>query len=178
MVARVAVRSINDGGSNQTADVAVYAGVDRTGVEVAQPYGFASVSPGGGMGLAFANGADQGDLVLLPIGNPAYRLGNLKPGEVAMYGQDGSRVHVKEDGEIEATSSKKLLLHVNAMTVEVDKDADLLRVRHGEGADAPRLTVRPNYVKMAFKGRAIIITDAGIFSTEPIIIGPDPEPDK
>lgn len=120
MVARVAVGSINDSGGSQTADVTVYAGVDRSGVEVAQPYGFASVSPGGGLGLALAVGGDQGDLVIMPIGNPAYRLGNLAPGEAAMHGMDGSRVHVKLGGIIETVATKRVELHVADMFVEID----------------------------------------------------------
>lgn len=177
MTARVVVRSINDSGGNQTANVTVYEGVDRSDVEIAQPFGFASNAPGGGLGYTFAVGGDQGDLVLLPVTSPAYRMGNLAPGESVLYGLDGSRVHVKKDGSIDAQATKEIKYTVGDLVIEIEKDS-LLRVRFGEGAEAPRLTVTSEYVKMVCGTNALIVKKDGIYSTVPVVIGPDPEPEK
>lgn len=171
VVGRAAARATKDGGESQTVDIKLRYGIDRAGVEVLQPYGFASRPPAGGLVVVLAVGADQGDLVALPIATPGARLGNLAEGEAAMYVRDGSRVHVRADGSIDVKSSNKVTAKVEGATVEVD--AGTVRGRIGAG----RFVVTEGQVKMRFGEHYVVITEDGIFSDIPILIGPDPEPE-
>ena len=98
-------------------DVETPEGVLRAVAEVLQPPGLAC-NPGtaGVMGLVLAPGADQGIpvVILAAIGAG---LGNLGPGETALYALDGSaRVHVKPGGEVHVLAAQKLV----AETVEAE----------------------------------------------------------
>lgn len=106
LVRRGVVRAVNDALGTQLVDVAIADGHSRSAVEVLQPFGFASCPPGGGLAVLLAVGGDQGDLVALPLAAPGARFGGLKPGESALYGADGSRVHVKQDGTVEVLGAK------------------------------------------------------------------------
>jgi Mu-like prophage protein gp45 len=176
LVSRAVFTGTSDAGGTQTTSVTLAGGNTLTDVEVMQPFGFASHPPAGGLGIAFAVGGDQGDVALFPASHPGHRLGNMPEGESAIYSIDGSRVHAKADGEIESTATRKIFMHVGDKIIEVDLEADVLHVQYGTGASAPRLTVRPNYVKMRAGDNAVIVKPDGIFSTVPIVVGPDPEP--
>jgi phage gp45-like len=95
------VTSILDHGIVQTADVQTHHGVLRGQVEVYQPFGFTSVAPVNGSTMVLlANGGDESDMIGLPAACPSARLGGLLPGESAIYGVDGTRVHIKQGGTI------------------------------------------------------------------------------
>lgn len=108
IVLRAVVRATNDNGPTQTGDVTVLADVDRSGVEVLQPFGFASRPRAGSLAVVLAVGADQGDLVMLPISDPADRFGGLEEGEACLYTADGSRFHLKADGTADLQMRKAL----------------------------------------------------------------------
>lgn len=174
IVARSAVKSTNDEGGTQTATVTTHRHVDRTDVEVALPFGLASNPPDGGTMVVLAVGGDQGDLVGLPIGAPSSRLGKLKKGESALYNVKGDRVHVKLDGSIDATSTKRVKSKVKTVSCEITEDRLVGKV--GDGADAPRVVVRPEYVKLRMGSHWLVVTAAGIFCSVAPVVGPDPEP--
>lgn len=117
MLVRGAVHRVADGGEVQQADVETHEGVLRSTVEVVQPFGFASHPPEGAVALVFALGGDQGDMVAL-LTAPGARLGNLAPGEAALYGADGSRVHVKAGGVIEVLAASKVVVRAPAVEIE------------------------------------------------------------
>ena len=74
IVSRGVVGKSDDSQETQTVDVAQWAGVERTAVEVLQPFGVASRAPENGLVLLLAVGGDQGDLVALPWPEPGLRL--------------------------------------------------------------------------------------------------------
>ena len=121
IVSRAVVRGTNDGGEMQTADVTTHASVDRSGVEIVQPFGVASRPRSGGLMVVLAVGGDQGDLVGLPIGLPEDRLGGLEEGEAAIYAADGSRVHVKADGTVDVNAQAKVNVNVNGTTFVIEE---------------------------------------------------------
>lgn len=174
IVARSVVKSTNDEGGTQTATVTTHRHVDRSDVEIIQPFGFASNPPGGGAMVVLAVGGDQGDLVGLPVAAPGNRLGKLKKGEAALYGAKGDRVHVKEDGAIEATSTLRVKARVKTVTAEITEDRIVGKV--GTGAQAPRVVVRPDYVKLRMGDHWLVVTAAGIFCSVAPVVAPDPEP--
>jgi len=171
IVSRAKVRSTNDQGGSQTASVTTHRHVDRTDVEIAQPFGFASRAPAGGVMLVFAIGGDQGDLAGLPVAAPGSRLGNLAEGEAAMHNLKGDRVHVKADGSIEVFSTKKVFVKVKETTVEVTEDRVVAKV----GADS-RAVVRPDYAKIRKADHYVLVDSGGVWCSVPPVVGPDPEP--
>ncbi|NIX75381.1 phage baseplate assembly protein [Microvirga terricola] len=173
IVARAYVHAVNDNEESQTANVTVYQGVDRSDVEILQPFGFASRAPAGSLMVVFAVGGDQGDLVGFAPGAPFARLGKLEDGETAIYTLDGSRVHVKKDGSIEILSSKRVLAKVKDAEYEITED--MIRGRIGNERQ-PRFVVRPDYVKMRCEPHWLVVSKTGIFSSTAIVVSPDPEP--
>lgn len=169
MVSRGVVGKSDDSQETQTVDVAQWAGVDRTGVEVLQPFGVASHAPENGLVLLLAVGGDQGDLVALPVGAPGSRLGNLAEGEVALYTTDGSRVLIRADGAIEVTSSKSVDVKVPGARLEVRGTFVRGRMEGGE-----RFVAAPGYAKLAAAGHFIAVSGAGVTASVPVIIGAEP----
>jgi phage gp45-like len=170
IVSRAVVRSTNDGGETQTASVTTHRHVDRTDVEIAQPFGFASRAPGGGLMLVFAIGGDQGDLAGLPVAAPGSRLGNLAEGESAMHNAKADRVHIKADGTIEILTRRKVVVKVKEATVTVEEDRIVAKI------DDSRHVVRPDYVKLRKGAHWVVVKDDGVFCSVAPVVGPDPEP--
>jgi len=102
MARRVTFKNVKDDGETQTASIEVADGIWRDDVEIMQPYGFASHVPeDGGLALAFAVGGDQGDMVVMPIGNPSKRMGKLNPGEVGFYNEHGDKAIMTAGGALD-----------------------------------------------------------------------------
>ncbi len=118
LIRRAKPTSIDDTGETQTAGVTVLYGEHRSDVEILQPYGMSSVPPAGSLMVVLSVGGDQGDLVGLPVGAPASRMGNLAPGESVLYGAHGQRVLCRADGSIEVMSAVKV--YVSGEHVEVE----------------------------------------------------------
>ncbi len=175
MVSRGVLRAANDGGEVQTADVSVWQGVVRTDVEVMQPFGFASVAPPGGTVILLAVGADQGDVVAIPVGSPAFRLGNLSVGDTAVYGLDGSRMVMSADGRIAVTATASVT--IKTPSFEAELSGDLWRLKRTDGSEA-RIVADADHLKMRRKDEWIVISDAGLIVSRPPVVGPDPHPDK
>lgn len=175
IVARAAVRSTNDKGGSQTATVETHRHVERTDVEVLGIAGISSRPVPGGEAIVLAVGGDQGDLVALPLQAPGNRMGGLDEGEVALHSPKGDRVHVKKDGAVDTTSSKRVKHKVKDAVVEILEDRIVIRL--GEGVTAPRFVVRPDYVKMRKGAHWVVVKDEGIFCSVAPVVGPDPEPD-
>jgi len=173
IAARAYIHAVNDNGESQTANVTVYQGVDRSDVEILQQYGFTSRAPKGGLMLVFAVGGDQGDLVGIAAGAPHARLGNLEDGESAHYGPFGARVHIKQDGTIEAWSPTRVISKVKNAEFEVTEDM----IRGLLKDSGSRLVARPDYAKIRFGGHWIVVNAGGIFCSVPPVLGPDPEPE-
>lgn len=174
IVSRAVVRSTNDGGETQTASVTTHRHVDRTDVEIAQPFGLASRAPSGGLMIVFAIGGDQGDLAGLPVAAPGSRLGNLAEGETAIYNTKGDRVHLKADGTIEVLSANKVVVKVKEATVTVEEDRIVAKL--GSGTGAPRHVVRPDHVKMRRGDHWVVVQESGVVVSAAPVVGPDPEP--
>lgn len=178
IVARAVVRATNDNAESQTADVSIWHGVDRSRVEILQPFGVAGRPPAGGPAIVLSVGGDQGDLVALPIGAPGVRLGFLDEGEIAIYVADGSRVHVRKDGSIDVLSSRKVTARVEKAEIEIAPE--MIRGRIGDGVEAPRWVVREGgeqYVKLRVADDWLVVMDGEIRVSQAPVVGPDPEPE-
>ena len=120
MVRRVVLKNIVDDGETQTASVEIAPGIWRDKVEIQQPYGVASSVPeDGAVGLAFAIGGNEDDLAIVSISNPSARMGNLKPGEAALYNQHGDGILVGADGTMSIQAGTSIVLKVGSVTVTI-----------------------------------------------------------
>lgn len=129
MVRRVTLKNVRDDGEMQTASVEVADGIWRDDIEVMQPYGFASHVPtDGALALVLAVGGDEGDLVVMPIGNPSRRMGGLKSGEVGLYNEHGDRAVMTAGGELQIKTGASVTIQTDAgvfvrgKVVEIDGD--------------------------------------------------------
>lgn len=175
IVGRGVVTASSDGGESQTVDAKAYAGIDRAGVEVIQPFGVSSRSPAGGVVILLAVGADQGDLVALPVGSPGLRMGGLEEGETVIYNAKGDRVHLKKDGAIHAVSSKSVTAEIKGAAF-VELDEQKVRGRIGEGENATRVAIKADLAKLRVGAQFICVTPSGLVSSSPVVVGADPDP--
>jgi phage gp45-like len=169
-VMRAVVRSTDDGQGSQLATVTVARHVDRSDVEVLQPFGMASRPPKGGMMVVLAVGGDQGDLVGLPAANPSVRMGGLGEGETVIYNAKGDRVLIKADGAIEITTTGSVVLKAREATVTVTEDRVVGRI------GSSRFAARPGYAKLVSGAHHLVVSPDGITVSQPPVVGPDPEP--
>lgn len=120
MVRRVVLKNISDAGETQTASVEVADGIWRDQVEIMQPYGIAgSVPEDGATAIALAVGGDEGDIILMPAGNPSKRMGGLKPGEVGIYDQSGNRFIIGAGGIISMHAAIAFNITIGGVTVVI-----------------------------------------------------------
>ncbi len=119
-VRRVVLKNIVDDGETQTASVEISPGIWRDKVEIQQPYGVAtSVPEDGAVGLMMAMGGNEDDLTIVSISNPSKRMGNLKPGEAALYNEHGDGIHIGADGTISIQAGASIVLKVGDITVTI-----------------------------------------------------------
>lgn len=115
MIRLVTLKKVKDDGKTQTASIEVADGIWRDDVEVMQPYGFASHVPeDGAIALALALGGDEGNMMLLPVGNPSARMGKLAPNEVGLYNAAGDKIVLGSGGAMELKSGQQINIKTDA----------------------------------------------------------------
>lgn len=120
MVRRVTLKNIKDTGQTQTASIEVADGIYRDDVEILQPFGFSShASEDGALALVLAVGGDEGDQVVLPIGNPSKRMGGLQPGESGIHNEDGDKIVLTKGGVIQIRAASALNVVIGGVTFNV-----------------------------------------------------------
>ncbi|WP_425646063.1 phage baseplate assembly protein domain-containing protein [Agrobacterium leguminum] len=121
MIRRVTVKDIKDDGQMQTASAEVAEGVFRSDLEIMLPYGLISVpDDDGAVGVALAIGGDEGDMVLLPLGNPSQRMGGLGKGDVGLSNRFGDRMIIKASGGIDVQAASSITFKVGGVTMTLD----------------------------------------------------------
>lgn len=117
MIRRVAIKNVSDDGETQTASIEVADGIWRDNIEISQQYGMTSNAPeDGGLAIAIAIGGDEGDMIVLPIGNPSTRMSGLGKGDVAMYNAFGDRVVIRQGGGIEVKAASSIAMNVGGVS--------------------------------------------------------------
>ena len=120
MVRRVVLKNVNDDGETQTASVEVAPGVWRDKVEIMQPYGLAtSVPEDGAMAIGISVGGNQDDLVIVSIGNPSARMGQLSPGAAALYNMFGDSIVIDADGNINIKAGVSVVFTIGGVKVTI-----------------------------------------------------------
>lgn len=111
LVRLVRMKNTDDGGETQTVSIELADGHWRDKVEVMQPYGFASHVPDdGALGLAFQIAGDDANMVVLPVGNPSARMGQLAANEVGLYNADGDKMVLKPGGTLDIQTGAEVII--------------------------------------------------------------------
>lgn len=101
VLARGVVALANSASKLQSLQLRLLAGEVKDGVEHLEPYGFTSCPKSGAEALAGFIGGDRSHGVVIMVSDRRFRVQGLKPGEVAIYTDEGDRIHFKRDRVIE-----------------------------------------------------------------------------
>jgi phage baseplate assembly protein V len=101
MIARGVVAMVNAGSKMQGLQLRLTAGEIKGGVEHFEPYGYTSHPLPGAEALVVFVGGDRSHGVAIVVGDRKFRLQGLKPGEVALYSDEGDTLIFKRGREVE-----------------------------------------------------------------------------
>ncbi len=101
VLARGVVALASSASKLQSLQLRLLAGEVKDGVEHLEPYGFTSCPKSGAEALAGFIGGDRSHGVVIMVSDRRFRLQGLKAGEVAIYTDEGDRIHFKRDRVIE-----------------------------------------------------------------------------
>lgn len=102
----------------QTLQMRLTAGEVSDDMEHFEPYGFTSNPLAGAEGIATFLGGDRSHAVVLVVADRRYRLQSLAAGEVAIYTDEGDRIHFKRGRVIDIDTGT---LNIRASTaVNID----------------------------------------------------------
>lgn len=99
------------------------AGEDLDGAEYFQHYGLTSNPPAGSMAIAVPLNGATSHTVIVATEHGAYRLTELRPGEVALYTDEGTSIALKR-GKIVETTCDVYRVKCKTYTVEAEDRAD------------------------------------------------------
>lgn len=112
LLARGTVVLVNAAAKMQGMQVRLLANEVKDGMEHFEPYGFTSNPLAGADVLAAFFGGDRSHGVIICAGDRRFRLQNTLPGEVALYTDEGDKIHFKRGRVIE----------IETMTLKVKAD--------------------------------------------------------
>lgn len=114
-VSRGVIDLVNDSLKEQGVQIKLLDGEIRT-VERYQEYGFSSVPHRGAEAVAVFVGGNRDHGMVIATGDRRYRLKGQKDGEVAIWDDQGQKVHLKRGKEIEVAGCDKLTANVATQT--------------------------------------------------------------
>ena len=79
----------------QALQMRLLAGEVKDNLEHFEPYGFTSHPLPGAEGITVFLGGDRSHGIVLVVSDRRYRIQSLKPGEVAIYTDEGDKIHFK-----------------------------------------------------------------------------------
>lgn len=101
ILARGVVTLVKATSKLQSLQMTLLAGEVKSGMEHFEPYGFTSNAHPGAEGIALFVGGDRSHGVVVCVADRQFRLKGLKSGEVALYTDEGDRLHFKRGRVIE-----------------------------------------------------------------------------
>jgi phage baseplate assembly protein V len=116
LVRRAIVRLVYDDPKMQELQIAVLSGEVRDQVERWEDYGLTSHPIPGAEALVLALGGNSAHSAVIKVGDRRYRLTSLAEGEVALYDDQGQKIHLKRGKEIEITGCDTLTATVGVVT--------------------------------------------------------------
>jgi len=108
MISRAVVESTNDAEGLQLLKLAILAKENRSGVERFQDYGFSSNPKNGAEALVVCPQGNREHVIAVKVDDRRFRLKSLAEGEVALYTDEGDKIHFKRGGLIEVLAASKV----------------------------------------------------------------------
>lgn len=117
MIGRAVISAaVNDKTKLQSLQCDLLADETLQDLERFQQYGFTGVPMEGAESVVlFASGRDHG--VVICVDDRRYRLNNLEAGEVAIYTDEGDKIHIKRGGSLEIHAATEV--KVNSPKIEL-----------------------------------------------------------
>ncbi|WP_261372409.1 phage baseplate assembly protein V [Yersinia aldovae] len=100
LITRGVVNMTNDSLKTQNLQVSMMADETADDVERFQNYGHSSVPPAGSEAIILSVGGIRQHLVAIAVDDKNSRLGNLEPGDSAVYHLEGHKIVLSKDGVI------------------------------------------------------------------------------
>lgn len=135
MLARGSVAAANGAGKMRTLQIRMMAGETKDNVEHFEPYGFTSEPlPGAEHISAFFDG-DRSHGITLVVADRRFRLRGLDAGEVAIFDDQGQRVHLTRTGiVVKGAGLPVLVTDTPTVTIEASTsvvlDTPLVDIKH------------------------------------------------
>lgn len=123
-VGRCVIRAVGDSSKMQSVQAELLKGELRDNLERFQQYGYTSVPLPGAEGVAVFVGGNRDHGLVVCVDDRRYRLKDLQAGEVAIYTDEGDKIHLKRNNEIEVTT-KTLKIVCETATVEASEKVTL-----------------------------------------------------
>lgn len=120
LIARGDVTSSSDSSGTQTIDGDYFDEESLDGLEFVENYGFTSRPLDGADSLALFHSGSRDNGMVIAVSDRRYRLTALEKGEVALYTDEGDKIHIKRGGTIEVIGATK----VSVQAPDVDLDCD------------------------------------------------------
>jgi phage baseplate assembly protein V len=124
-IGRAMLGLVNDAAKLQAVQVTLRADEVRANAEHFQHYGFTSVPLPGAEGIGLAVGGSTDHMVVINIDDRRYRLKALAEGEVALYDDQGQKIHFTRDGIVIDGAGKGIVFQ-NAPSVDFN-DVEIVR---------------------------------------------------
>lgn len=132
MVGRAVIAAVKDAGKIQVVQVKGLAGESLDGVPRMAEFGFSSNPPKGSDAVVVAVGSSRESLVVIATEHKQTRIKNLVSGESVIYTDDGTKIHLKKNGQILVKTTTKVL--IDTADVEITGNLKVLGTTHGVGA--------------------------------------------
>jgi phage baseplate assembly protein V len=150
LFARGVVALVDAGRKLQGLQMRLTADEVKDGMEHFEPYGFTSNPQPGAEGLAVFLGGDRSHGVVVCVSDRRFRLQALESGEVALYTDEGDRLHFKRGRVIEVET---LTLKVSAGEA-VEFDTPVIRTTGRIESDGDQIAAGVSQVNHPHEGVA------------------------
>lgn len=171
---------IDDNKKIQLIQVSLQSSEIRDGIERFQNYGFTSVPlKGAEVAVAFVGG-NRSHGIALAVDDRRHRIKGLENGEVAIYTDEGDKIHLKRNNVIEITTNKII---VNAPEVEVNTETATINASTKILCDTPLLECTGDIVDNSGQNSLSMQQMRSIYNTHtheenPNISGPTEPPNQ
>lgn len=109
MLVRAVVRHLDTRSKNQMLQIQMLSDELKDNIEHLEPYGFTSAPLMGAEAFAAFPDGDRSHGVVLVVADRRYRIKGLKPGEVAIYSDEGDSIILKRGNKIEVNTKQYIV---------------------------------------------------------------------
>ena len=148
ILARGVVALGNSASKLQSLQLRLLAGEVKDNMEHLEPYGFTACPLAGAEALAGFIGGDRSHGVVIVVADRRFRLAGLKPGEVALYTDEGDVLHFKRERVIEIET---MTLKIKAGTA-VEFDTPLIHTTGRIVSDGDQVAAKVSQVNHVHEG--------------------------